>query len=162
MRRIVRALPLEQRVRLDRALEEAFAPLRASGASLSPARVRAAVRWTPAAPPALRGFALVGRAGELATAVAAAALVFAASLAPVASPDVSGTTITSTVPADEVRVARGLALDRPEIFARWLRVGRSATANDLLDPQVGVAGLSATPNDPPVDTPDRVRQGLLR
>ena len=162
MRRIVDALPLEQRVRLDTALEEAFAPLRVSGTGVSPARVRAAIRWTPSGPPPLRGAALFGRAGELATAVAAAAFVFAASLAPVAPPDASGATASSTLPADVVRVAPGLALDRPEIFARWLRVGRSVTANDILDPQVGVAGVSAPPSDLPADTLYRVRQGLLR
>ena len=160
MRQVVGALPLEQRVRLDTALEEAFAPLRASGTSLSPARVRAAIRWTPAAPPPLRGAALFGRAGELAT--AAAAFVFAASLAPVALPGAGGASASSTLPADGVRVAPGLALDRPEIFARWLRVGRSVAANDLLDPLVGVAGVAAALNDPPADTVYRVRQGLLR
>jgi len=162
MRRTGNAPPLEQWLRLDAALDEAFAPLREIGTNVSAARVRAAVRWAPAGPPPLRGAALFGRAGELATAVAAAAFVFAVSLAPAAPTDVGGLTTGSTVPADEVRVARGLALDRPEIFARWLRVGRSVTANDLLDPLIGVDGVSAALDDRPAGTLDRVRQGLLR
>lgn len=158
------ALPLSERVRLDAVLDAAYAPLRLSGTGLSPARVRAAVRWAPASAPPLRGAALIGRAGELATAVAAAAFVFAASLAPIlpAAED-SG---RSALPADVVRVAPGLSLDRPETFARWLRVGRTVRADDLLDPLdplLGVSGVAGGPAaDQPPDTLDRVRQGLAR
>lgn len=161
MRRSQGGLPLDQRILLNAALEEAFAPLRRAGTSVSPARVRAAVRWTKPIAPPLRGLALAGRAGELATAVAAAAFVFAASLAPVALPGGGAASAAVSVPADEVRLARGLALDRPETFVRWLRIGRSVTANDLLDPLIGVRGVSAGSNEP-ADPLYRVRQGLLR
>jgi len=163
MRRTAGALPLDERLRLDAALDAAFAPLRLTGTSLSPARVRAAVRWAPAAPPRLRGAALVGRAGELATAVAAAAFVFAASLAPVlpTSPGAEATA-PSTTPADEVRVAPGLSLDRPETFVRWLRVGRTVTANDVIDPLLGIGGIGGIAADAPADTLYLVRQGLAR
>ena len=158
MSRRTAALPLDQRLRLDAALEEAFAPLRASDASVSPARVRAAVRWAPTESPRLQGAALLGRAGELATAVAAAAFVFAASLA------VPGETGAAIAPvrasADEVRTAPGLSLDRPEIFARWLRVGRTVTVNDLLDPLSGVSGVRG--GESATDTLYRTRQGLAR
>lgn len=160
MRRTADALPLDERLRIDAALDAAFAPLRLAGTSLSPARVRAAVRWTPATPQRLRGAALLGRAGELATAVAAAAFVFAASLAPVvpATPAPGHST-----PADEVRVAPGLSLERPETFVRWLRVGRTVTANDRIDPALGIDGAgSHAAADAPADTLYRARQGLAR
>ena len=164
------ALPLDEHLGLDAILEDAFAPLRLTGASLSPARVRAAVRWAPATPPPLRGAALLGRAGELATAVAVAALVFAASLAPLgAAGPVSSAggwtelTAPSTAVADEVPVAPGLSLDRPETFIRRLRDGRTAAANDLIDPLLGAGGVgSPAAADGPADMLYRVRQGLAR
>lgn len=158
MSRRTGALPLDQRLRLDAALEEAFAPLRTSAASVSPARVRAAVRWAPRESPRLGGAALLGRAGELATAVAAAALVFAASGAvPV---ETGGAIAPLRASADEVRLAPGLSLDRPEIFARWLRVGRTVTVNDLLDPLSGVSGIGG--GESASDALYRTRQGLAR
>ena len=159
MRRDVRAVPLDQRLRLDAALADAYAPLRQAGTALSPARVRAAVRWAPSGTPPLRGAALLSRAGELATAVAAAAFVFAASLAPLGTP---GSGVPSAVPADEVRVGPGLSLDRPEVFARWLRVGRTVIADDLLDPLLGVSGSVDLVGDIPADARYRIRQGLVR
>ena len=39
-------LPLDERLTVDAALDDAFAPLRARTANVGPARVRAAVRWT--------------------------------------------------------------------------------------------------------------------
>ncbi|HUQ17829.1 MAG TPA: hypothetical protein VM070_08575, partial [Candidatus Saccharimonadales bacterium] len=136
----------DQRLRLEAALREAYAPLLRSRTVLSPARVRATVRWAPASPPPLRGAALLGRAGELATAVAAAAFVFAATLSPLVPP---GSPVPPAGTVEEVRVAPGLSLERPEIFARWLRVGRSVAANDLLDPLVGVGEVFATDSDAP-------------
>lgn len=163
MRRASGALPLDERLRVDAALDAAFAPLRLTGTSLSPARIRAAVRWAPAVPPSLSGAALLSRAGELATAVAAAAFVFTASLAPLSSPSPGAEAARRAGSADEVRVAPGLSLDRPETFARWLRVGRTVAANDLIDPLLGVSGVSnGAAADPPGGTLDRVRQGLAR
>lgn len=161
MRRIVRPLPLDQRLRLDAALQDAYAPLRHAGTGLSPSRVRAAVRWTPTGTPPLRGVALLGRAGELATAVAAAAFVFAASLAPLTQSGPSGTGLPSAA-ADEVRVRPGLSLDRPEVFARWLRVGRTVSVDDLLDPLRGEARPVDAVTDSPADGRYRIRQGLVR
>ncbi|GAC1697935.1 MAG: hypothetical protein NVS9B6_07260 [Candidatus Limnocylindrales bacterium] len=159
MKRGARTLPLDQRLRLDAAVREAYAPLLRSGTGLSPARVRAAVRWAPAPRPELRGAALLGRAGELATGVAAAAFVFAATLSPL---DPAGSLLPRAGALDEVRVAPGLSLERPETFARWLRVGRSVAANDLLDPLVGVGGVVAPVSDAPPDGRSRDRQGLVR
>ena len=158
------ALSLEERIGLDAVLEDAFTPLRLTGARVSPARVRAAVRWVPATPPPLRGAALLSRAGELATAVAAAAFVFTATFAPIgaAGPDGPAGPTAATAAADEVRVAPGLSLDRPETFMRWLRVGRTATANDLIDPLLGAGAVGSRAADGPADTLYRVRRGLAR
>lgn len=161
MRPDARPLPLDQRLRLDAALQDAYAPLRLAGTGLSPSRVRAAVRWTPPVTPPLRGVALLGRAGELATAVAAAAFVFAASLAPLAQANLSGAGLPSAT-ADEVRVRSGLSLDQPEVFARWLRVGRTVSMDDLLDPLRGVSGPADLVTDSPADDRYRIRQGLVR
>ena len=78
-----RRLALDDRLAVDAALDEAFAPLRVRTANISAARVRAAVRWSRPEPRALRGFALLARIGELSTAAVISALVFGASLASV-------------------------------------------------------------------------------
>src|SRR6266542_6533273 len=75
-------LSLDDQIRLEAALRDAFAPLRARRAPLSAARVRAAVRWEAPPPPRLGGLALVGRLGELSTVMAVAAIVFAGVLSP--------------------------------------------------------------------------------
>lgn len=75
-----RRLALDDRLAVDAALEEAFAPLRVRTANISAARVRAAVRWERPAPTPLSGFALLARIGELSTAAVISALVFGSSL----------------------------------------------------------------------------------
>jgi hypothetical protein len=91
-------LPLEQRMLLDAALEDAFAPLRARTANIGPARVRAAVRWSAAEPRRSR-LALLGRVSELTIAAAFSAFLFAGSVASVeaapAVPDVSRDAVTA-------------------------------------------------------------------
>ena len=74
------ALPLEGRLPLDAALEEAFGPLRARTANVGPARVRAAVRWAAPEPVALRGLTLVGRISDLSLAAVVSAFIFAGSV----------------------------------------------------------------------------------
>lgn len=86
-------LPLDQRLPLDAALEDAFAPLRARTARVGPARVRAAVRWTSPEASRLGGLALLARASELTVAAAISAFLFAGSVASITAvppvPDVS-------------------------------------------------------------------------
>jgi hypothetical protein len=74
-------LALEDRLVVDAALDEAFAPLRAQTANIGAARVRAAVRWSPPEPARLRGFPLLARIGELSMVAVISAFVFSASLA---------------------------------------------------------------------------------
>jgi len=100
MRRLGPApLPLDQRLGLDAALEEAFAPLRALEANVGPSRVRAAVRWSAPERPRLRGLALLARASELSVAAAISALLFAGSVASItaapAVPDISRDAVSS-------------------------------------------------------------------
>lgn len=91
-------LPLEHRLPLDAALEDAFAPLRARTANVGPARVRAAVRWTAAEPRRSR-LAMLGRVSELTIAAAISAFLFAGSVASVQTappvPDISRDAVTA-------------------------------------------------------------------
>ncbi|HEY8860537.1 MAG TPA: hypothetical protein VIN37_00385 [Candidatus Limnocylindria bacterium] len=92
-------LPLDQRLRLDAALDDAFAPLRGRSANIGPARVRAAVRWTPSEPRRIGRLALLARASELTVAAAISAFLFAGSVASVQTappvPDVSRDAVTA-------------------------------------------------------------------
>lgn len=86
-------LELDQRLVLDSALADAFAPLRERTANVSAARVRAAVRWSAPEPRPLRGLALLTRVSELTVAAAISAFLFAGTVASVSAtppmPDVS-------------------------------------------------------------------------
>jgi len=92
--RLFRPAPiaLEQRRSIDAALDDAFAPLRARTTSVGPARVRAAVRWTPERP-RLGALELLARASQLTVAAAFSAFLFAGSVASVTAvpttPDIS-------------------------------------------------------------------------
>jgi len=94
-------LPLDQRIQVDAALEEAFAPLRARTANVGPSRVRAAVRWSAPESGRLRGLALLMRVSELTVAAAISAFLFAGSVASITSvpsvPDVSRDAVSSGV-----------------------------------------------------------------
>jgi hypothetical protein len=94
-------LPLDQRIPLDAALEEAFAPLRARTAKVGASRVRAAVRWSAPEAGRLRGLALLTRVSELTVAAAISAFLFAGSVASITAvpsvPDVSRDAVSSGV-----------------------------------------------------------------
>ena len=105
-------ITLEHRRSVDAALEDAFAPLRARTTSVGPARVRAAVRWTPerSKPGALE---LLARASQLTVAAAFSAFLFAGSVASVTAvpttPDIS----RDAVRVDEWMLNGRNALQRP-------------------------------------------------
>jgi len=92
-------LPLDDRLTVDAALDDAFAPLRARTANVGPARVRAAVRWSASEPPTRSRLALLGRLSELTVAAAISAFLFAGSVASVQTappvPDVSRDAVTA-------------------------------------------------------------------
>lgn len=92
-------LPLDHRLLLDVALQDAFAPLRARTATVGAARVRAAVRWSSSEPRKLGGLALLTRLSELTVAAAISAFVFAGAVGSVGSvpavPDLSRDAVTA-------------------------------------------------------------------
>jgi len=92
-------ISLEERLSLDAALEDAFAPLRARTANVGPARVRAAVRWSASEPGTRSRLALLGRVSELTVAAVISAFLFAGSVASVETappvPDVSRDAVTA-------------------------------------------------------------------
>jgi hypothetical protein len=92
-------LSLDERLSVDAALDEAFAPLRARTASVGPARVRAAVRWAAPEPRRLGGLALLTRMSELTVAAAFSAFLFAGAVSSIAGvpavPDVSRNAATA-------------------------------------------------------------------
>jgi hypothetical protein len=92
-------LPLDERLTVDAALADAFAPLRARTSNVGPARVRAAVRWTASEPRRVGRLGLLVRVSELTIAAAISAFLFAGSVASVATappvPDVSRDAVTA-------------------------------------------------------------------
>ena len=113
------------------ALDRAYAPLRTTTVTLSPARVRLALRQQRPLPAAVRLGRLTARFTEvaLAAAVTAFAFVGSASVAPKpaiveeTSADVTpGATATHPVDADAI--------------VRWFRIGRYSSSPDLVEPAV--------------------------
>ena len=87
MRRGSGVLDVAERLRLEAAIDDAFAPLRLRTASVGPARARAAARWRrPDEPDGLRGFAFFSRLSELSVAVAVTAFLFSGSLLSAVAP----------------------------------------------------------------------------
>jgi hypothetical protein len=132
-------LPLPERLAVDAALEAAFAPLRLRRSTVSPLRVRAAVRWGRGAPPeALRWSGAVARLSELSLAAGMSVMIFvgafgSASVAPRGSaPAATG------VAADPALypVPRVTAPLEDEQYIRWLRLDRYVPLADWLDPTV--------------------------
>lgn len=155
-----RSLPLEDRIELDRLLDDAFAPARSRSADISAARVRARVAWDREVPvgPGWRAVSLLGRLGEGSLGLGVAAMLFVGSLGGAGEP-------TGSVPLDRgsdfiVRVSAPLDESR---FLRGLRLGRSAQVGDVLD---ATRTLPANESEPAEDVePGRTtgeQQGPLR
>ena len=132
-------LPLAQRIEVERALESAFTPLRLRRTSVSPLRVRAAVRWGRGAPPqAVRWSGAVARVSELALAVGMSAIVFVGALGSV-TPSATGAgpaSLDEAVDPALYPVPRVTAPLDDERYIRWLRLGRFVPLQDWLDPAV--------------------------
>lgn len=143
-----RPLTLEERLRCDAALASAFAPLRGRGTNVSPARVRAAVRWGLGdGPTALPWSAPIARLGELAAAVGMSALLFAATLG-----DIAHTSVVHETADVEVRALQSVRVTEPlegARYIRWLRIDRDAPMEDRLDPSIPPARAAAEPDAPP-------------
>jgi anti-sigma factor RsiW len=113
------------------ALDRAYAPLRAAGVAMSPARVRLALRIPQPVPTSLRLSRLTARVTEvaLAAAVTAFAFVGSASVAPKAA-------IVDEAAPDLGTLTHVSADMDDQYFLRWLRIGRYAAPADLVDPAV--------------------------
>jgi anti-sigma factor RsiW len=136
------------------ALDRAYAPLRARGTRLSPARVHLAMRMPEPVSASARFSRITARITEfgLAAAVIAFAFVGTASVTPehaivdeAASPGVVSPT----------HVTRG---GDDQYVLRWLRLGRDAPQADTLDPAVSPSVYSDDIG--PVTKPERA--GLVR
>lgn len=138
-------LSLGERLEVEAALDEAFAPLRARRSGLSPLRVRAAVRWgrgapAPARAPAAYGWSgAIARLSELSVAVGMGALIFAAALGPASPPR------EHPAPYGLVRLDPGAIdlsprttppLEDERYYLRWLRLDRYIPLQDWLDPSI--------------------------
>ena len=135
------------------ALERAYAPLRARSASLSPARVRLAVRIPEPIPASLRFSKITARINELGLAAAVTAFAFVGfgSVAPQHA-IVDEAVVANTTPTH---------VDAPpddQYLFRWLRVGRYAPVTDVLDPAVSPKAYVDDANQPT----SHERTGLLR
>lgn len=106
-----RRVPLADRLALDAALAEAFAPLRRRQAPVGPARVHAALRWAAPAPRPFAGLAILGRLSELAVAAAVSAFLFSAAM-PVAAPQLPDAS-RDPVSQSEWTLNGRIALQRP-------------------------------------------------
>lgn len=152
-----RGLPLEEQLRLDALLDEAFAPGRGRRAAVGAARVRARVAWDrpQPAPARWRGIALLGRLGEGSLALGMTAMLFAGALGDVGAqtetvqPEHGGEFVVRvTAPLDESR------------FLRLLRIGRAAPVADDVDPATALQADAVDDGD--AQPAVRDRQGLLR
>jgi hypothetical protein len=106
-------LPLDQRLPLDAALEDAFAPLRARRANVGPARVRAAVRWSSPEAGRLGGLALLTRISELTVAAAISAFLFAGTVTSFAATPTTADAFRDAVSSGEWTLNGRNAFQRP-------------------------------------------------
>ena len=140
-------LTLVERLSVERAVEAAFAAYRARRTVVSPARVRAAVRWDRSAPepsPAWRGALLLGRLAETGLAVGMTALFLTASLGGVV--EAPAIVDEASEGATGVHVSARLEGER---LLRWFRIGRAAAIVDVIDPALGVPRRETGEDDRP-------------
>lgn len=146
---------LRDMVAISVALDRAYAPLRARSASLSPARVRMALRLVQPVPAATRFSRITARLTEfgLAAAVTAFAFVGSASVTPQHS------IVDEAVTPGAITTTHVTAGPDDQYVFRWLRLGRYAPPpGDVLDPAVS----PKTYDDEPMQPVTHERSGLLR
>lgn len=134
MRLFRRAVTPEERIVLDRLLDDAFAPARARTVPLSAARVRARLAWErqPPVSPGWRAVALLGRLGEVSLGLGVSAMLFAGALGGLATP-------AEPLPRQAGHVVRITAeLDESKLL-RLLRLGRKVAVIDDFDPASALA-----------------------
>jgi len=136
------------------ALDRAYAPLRVRSTSLSPARVRLAIRIPQPVPASFRFSRITARINEfgLAAAVTAFAFVGAGAVAP------QHAIVDEAVAIESVAPTHISAGPDDGYFFRWLRLGRYAPVSDMLDPAVSPKAYAADEIQPATQE----RAGLLR
>ena len=137
------------------ALGRAFAPLRAAHTLVAPGRVRLALRPAPASPgPFAPLFGLATRLAEGTVALGVSAFILSSAVAGMAPGE------PAPAPAEQsdgVAVHVSRSFDDTQFFYRWVRIGRYAPINDLLDPSIGIPRGADD-----ADTPEPVRESALR
>lgn len=130
-----RSMPLEDRIELDRLLDDAFAPARLRTAGISAARVRARLAWDREVPGVSRGWravALLGRLGEASLGLGVAAMFFAGTLGGLAAPAEPSSRRAEQV----IRITAELDESR---LLRLVRLGRKVAVIDDFDPASALA-----------------------
>jgi anti-sigma factor RsiW len=117
------------------ALARAYAPLRDASVTMSPARVRLALRRVEPVPASLRIARLTSRVTEIALAAAVTAFAFVGSASVVPK-----SVIVDEVVTDTSTLTHVTAGSDDQYFLRWLRIGRYAATSDLVDPGVALKG----------------------
>jgi anti-sigma factor RsiW len=117
------------------ALERAFAPLRDATVTMSPARVRLALRRVEPLPASVRVARLTTRVTEVALAAAVTAFAFVGSASVVPK-----STIVDEAATNSATLTHVTAGSDDQNFLRWLRIGRYAANSDLIDPGVALKG----------------------
>jgi hypothetical protein len=152
-------LSLESRLAVDAALDEAFAPLRGRATNISPARVRAAVRWTRPEPTGLRGVALLSRITELSVAAVVGAFLVGGSLGGVPQSATSdavrdtidrGQATRTTLRPSDTRMTAGDVADTAASVRR--EAGRATAEDHLADNAVTVRRDATHTNRAPEPT----------
>ncbi|MDE3112594.1 MAG: hypothetical protein KGN00_01515 [Chloroflexota bacterium] len=138
---------------LEAALRDAFAPLRARRATVSPLRVRAGVRWgRGASPAALPWTSAVSRLSELSVAVGMSVMVFIAAFGVPPAPAVD-TTVDEAKDVAVYAVPHVSAPADDASYIRWLRLDRYVPLQDWLDPSVvRISPVAPRRLDPPAPT----------
>lgn len=135
-------LPAERRA-LDAALDDAFTSLRGRTASVGPARVRAAVRWSAPEPVRFGRLEVARRLSGLSLAAVVSAFVLAGSLAPV----LEGAAVTRDSGTSVGRVLNGRLAYQPAVEPHQATI-RSSVGDGASNGVIARRGDTATDAEP--------------
>ena len=145
-----RLLDGADRIAMDAALDDAFAPLRTTASNIGASRVRAAVRWSRPEPRSARGVALLAHATELSVAAVVSVFVIGASFTVVApAPDPSHEALSVGSWVLNGRTARLWPVFAP---AADRSTDHPLAAGVLKDSAVSVHREGSQPDRPPLGT----------
>jgi anti-sigma factor RsiW len=136
------------------ALDRAYAPLRVRSASLSPARVRLALRMPQPVPASFRFSRIAARINEFGLAAAVTAFAFVGAGSVAQQPAI----VDEAIAVEAVAPTHITAGPDDRYFFRWLRLDRYTPVSDVLDPAVSPKAYAAEETQPATQE----RSGLLR